>query len=81
MIYIQHSYNREVYTSTMKSPFEKKNRYFPPSPLDVICGQQGGVMEDIAREVLKVEKNVEKIRQIHLQVHETLDKPSKKYKA
>jgi hypothetical protein len=31
-------------------------------------------MEDIIGDALKEEKNVEKIRQIHLQVHETLKK-------
>jgi hypothetical protein len=42
--------------------------------LDVVYGQQGGVREDITGEALKVEKFVENIRKIHLQVHETLKK-------
>jgi hypothetical protein len=49
--------------------------------LDVVYGQQGGVREDITGEALKVEKFVEKIRQIHLQVQEMLKKSQEKYKA
>jgi hypothetical protein len=74
MIYIQHSYNRVVHTSTSKSPFETFFGYFPPSPLDVVYGQQGGAREDITREALKAKKFVEKIRQIHFQVQEMLKK-------
>jgi hypothetical protein len=82
MIYIQHSYNRAIHTSTGKSPFETCFGYFPPSPLDVVYGQQGGVREDIIiGEALKVKKFVEKIRQIHLQVQETLKKSQERYKA
>jgi hypothetical protein len=47
LIYIQHSYNIVVNTSTSKCPFETCYGYFPPFPLDVVYGQQGGVMEDI----------------------------------
>jgi hypothetical protein len=39
LIYIQHSYNRAVHTSTSKSPFETCFGYFPPSPLDVVYGK------------------------------------------
>jgi hypothetical protein len=48
--------------------FETCFGYFSPSPLDVVYGQQGGGREDIMGEALKVEKFVENIRQIHLQV-------------
>jgi hypothetical protein len=65
MIYIQHSSNRVVHTSTSKSPFENFFGYFPHSPLDVVYGHQGGVREEIIGEVLKVEKFFEKIRHIH----------------
>ena len=54
MVYIQHYYNRENYTSTGKSPFETGFGYFPPSPLDITYGKQGGVRETL------------QIRQIHL---------------
>jgi hypothetical protein len=74
MIYIQHSYNRVVHTSIGKSPFEYLFGYFPPSPLDIVYGQQGGEREDITREVLKEEKFVENIRHICLQVKEILNK-------
>jgi hypothetical protein len=74
LIYIQHYYNREIHTSTGKSPFETCFGYFPPSPLDVVYGKQGGVREDLTGDALKAEKIVEKIRQIHLQVQETLKK-------
>jgi hypothetical protein len=47
LIYIQHSYNREVPVSTGKSPFQTCFGYLPPSPLDVLYGQQGGVREDL----------------------------------
>jgi hypothetical protein len=40
-----------------------------------------GVREDLTRDALRAEKFVEKIRQIHLQVQETLKKSQKKYKA
>jgi hypothetical protein len=81
LIYIQHSYNRAIHTSTGKSPFETCFGYLPLSPLDVVYGHQGGVREDITGEALKAKKFVEKIRQIHLQVRETLKKSKKKYKA
>jgi hypothetical protein len=72
LIYIQHSYNRELHTSIDNSPFETCFGYLPPSSLDIVHGQQGGVSEDIIGETLKVENFFEKIRQIHLQVYETL---------
>jgi hypothetical protein len=81
MIYIQHSYNKVVHTSTSKSPFETFFGYFPPSPLDVVYGQQGGEREDITGEALRVEKFVGNIRKIHLQVQEMLKKSQEKYKA
>jgi hypothetical protein len=46
MIYIQHSYNKAVHTSTGKSPFETCFGYFLPLPLDVLYRQQG-VGEDL----------------------------------
>jgi hypothetical protein len=80
MICIQHSCNKAIHTSTNKSPFETCFRYFPPSPLDVVYGQQG-VRENVKGEALKMEKFVEKIRQIHLQVQWTMKKSQEKYKA
>jgi hypothetical protein len=53
MIYIHHSYNRAFHTSNGKSPFETCFGHFPPSPLDVVYGQQGGVRENIIRDSLK----------------------------
>jgi hypothetical protein len=47
LIYIQHSYNKEVHTSTSKSAFENFFGYLSPSPLDVVYRKQGGVREDI----------------------------------
>jgi hypothetical protein len=49
-------------TSTTRHPFETWFGYFPPSPLDVVYGKQGGLREDIIGEALKVEKFVDKIR-------------------
>jgi hypothetical protein len=80
MIYIQHCYNKAIHSTGM-SPFETCLGYFPPSPLYFVYGQQGGVREDITRDVLKVEKFVEKIKKIHLQVHEILNTSQEKYKA
>jgi hypothetical protein len=57
LIYIQHSYNRVVHISTNKSPFETCFGHLPPSPLDVVYGQQEGVMEDIMGDALK-QKNL-----------------------
>jgi hypothetical protein len=74
LIYIQHSYNRAVHTSTGKSPFEAYFGYFPPSPLDVVYGKKEGVREDLKGDVLKATKIVEKIRKSQLQVQETLKK-------
>jgi hypothetical protein len=48
-----------VNTSNGKSPFETCFGYLPPSPLDVVYGQQGGVREDLTRDALKEEKFVE----------------------
>jgi hypothetical protein len=39
------------------------------------------VREEIIRDGLKEEKNVEKIRKIHLQVQKALNKSQEKYKA
>jgi hypothetical protein len=72
MVYIQHSYNRVIHTSIGKPPFETCFGYFPPSPLVVVYGQQGGVREDLTGDSLKVEKFLEKIRQVHLQIQEML---------
>ena len=80
MIYIQHSYNIAVHTSTGNSNFETFFGYFPPSPLDVVYGKKGGFKEDLTLVALKVEKTVEKIKQIHLQVKETLNKSQENYK-
>jgi hypothetical protein len=63
------------------SPLETCFRYLSPSPLDIAYGQQRGVREDTIEEALKAEKIVEKIRQIHLQVQETLKKSQERYKA
>ena len=65
MVYIQHSYNRVVDTSIGKSPFETCFGYFPPSPLDISYGQQGGVKEDPIGDALRADFFIEKIRQIH----------------
>jgi hypothetical protein len=54
LIYIQHSYNRSIHTSSGKSPFANCFGYFPPSPFDVVYGQQGGVREDLIGDALKV---------------------------
>jgi hypothetical protein len=77
LIYIQHSYNRAVHTSTGKSPFETCFGYFPRSPLDFVYGHhghQGGVREELIGDAVKEYKIVERIRHIHLQVQETLKK-------
>ena len=78
MVYIQHSYNIAVQTSTRKSPFETCFGYFPPLPMDIVYGQQG-VREDLARDDLRVENFIEKIMPIHLEVQETLHKSHEKY--
>jgi hypothetical protein len=57
IIYTQPSYNRESYTYTSMSPFETFYGYFPPSHLDVVYRQQGGVREDLTGDALKEEKN------------------------
>jgi hypothetical protein len=62
MIYIQKYYNISIHTSTGKSPFETCFGYFPPSPLDVVYGQQRGVREDLTGDALKAKKIVEKIK-------------------
>jgi hypothetical protein len=79
-IYIQHSYHRAIHTSINKFSFKTCFGYFPPFPLDDVYGKQGGVREDITKEVLKSDKLAEKIRKIHLQVKETLKKSHEKYK-
>jgi hypothetical protein len=57
LIYIQHSYNKAVHTSTGKSPFETCFEYSSPSPLEVIYGQQGEMTKDITRDALDAKKN------------------------
>jgi hypothetical protein len=68
LIFPQHFYNRAVHTSTSKSPFGTCFGYFPPSPLDVVYGHQGGVREDLTGDSLKEEKIIEMNVQIHFQV-------------
>ena len=58
MIYIKHSYNREVHTSIGKSPFETGFGNFPPSLLDVVYGQQGGAREDLVGDDLNAKKKL-----------------------
>jgi hypothetical protein len=53
---------------------------FATFTLICVYGQQGGVKEDLTRDALKAKMIVEKIRQIHLQVQETLKKSQEKYK-
>ena len=55
LIYIQHSHNKEIYTSIGKSPFEAFFGYLLDSPLDVVYGQQEGVREDTTSEALTTE--------------------------
>jgi hypothetical protein len=81
LIYIQHSYNKAVHTSTSKLAFETCFGYLTPSPLDVVYGKQGGVKMDLTRDALNVEKIVENIKKTHLQVQKTLHKSQEKYKA
>jgi len=81
LVYMQHSYNKAVHTSTGKSPFETCFGYLSPSPLDITYGQQGGVKKDIIGDALRAENFIEKIKHIHLQVKETLQKSQVKYKA
>ena len=66
LMYIQHSYNKSVQTSTGKSRFETCFGYFPPSPLHIAYGKKGWLREDITRDSLRDEKIIEKIRKIHL---------------
>ena len=56
MIYIQHSYNGAIHTSTSKSPFKTCFGYFLPSPLEIVYGQKREVREDLVGDALKVEK-------------------------
>jgi len=62
LLYIQHSYNKVVHTSTGNSTFETCFGYFPPSPLDITYGKQGGVREYLIGDALRDEKFTEKIR-------------------
>lgn len=80
LAYIQHSYNRAVYTSTMKSPFESCLGYLSTNLLDRAIEQQD---EEETRDtkVTRANKFIERIRQIHLKVKEQLEKSQAKYKA
>jgi hypothetical protein len=57
-IYIHHSYNRKIWTSTGKLPFETCFGYFPPSPLDVVYGQHKTMRENLTGDELKEEKKM-----------------------
>jgi hypothetical protein len=82
LVYIQHSYNRAVHTSTGKSPFETCFGYFPPSPLDIAYGAtRRSEGRSYKGDALRDKNFIEKIRKIHLQVQETLQKSQEKYKA
>lgn len=56
LIYIEHSYNRDIHTSTGRSPFETFFGYLLPSPLDISYEKQGGVREVLTRDTLRAEK-------------------------
>jgi hypothetical protein len=45
-----------------------------------VYGKSGGMVEDVTSEALRENKFVEKIRQIHFHVQETLKKSQEKYK-
>jgi len=51
---IQHSYHRVVHGRTNKFLFETCFGYFPPSPLDVVYGKEGGVREETTGEELSM---------------------------
>ena len=49
--------------------------YLPSSLQDVVYGQQEKVRENTINEALRAKKFIDKIRKIHLQIHETLKNP------
>lgn len=59
MVYIQHSYNREIHSSTSKSSFDTCFGYFSSTPLDIAYGHQGGVREDLKWYTFRVEICIE----------------------
>jgi len=62
MVYIQHSYNKAIHTSTRKSPFETCFGCLPPSPLDSAYEKQGGVRKDITGNALRADNFINNIR-------------------
>jgi hypothetical protein len=60
MIYVYNSYNKAIHTYIGKSPFETHFGCFPPSPLDIVHGQEGGVREDLIEDALREKKKCSK---------------------
>ena len=71
VVYIQYSYNRAFHSSTQKSPFQTCFSYLSPSPFDVDMRRKTQQMQDEAK---KVDKLVEKTKQVHLKVKEQHEK-------
>ena len=71
VVYIQYSYNTEFHSSTQKYHFQTCYSYLQPSPFDVDMRRKTQQMQDEAK---KVDKLIEKIKQVHLKVKEQHEK-------
>jgi hypothetical protein len=80
LIYIQHSYNRAIHSSTNKSPFQTCFGYLPPSKFDIVYGKWKEE-EKLQGEEKKESTFVDKIEHIHLSVQEKLKKSKTLYKS
>jgi hypothetical protein len=73
LVYIQHSYNQVLHSSTNKSLFETCFGHLPPPPFDIMYAWKKEE-EKLHWEVRMTNICVERIQQIHLKVYKNLEK-------
>jgi hypothetical protein len=80
--YVQHSYNRDLHSSTDHIPFQVGIGFQPLGPIDVSRSLATTQEESfhVQSEADKATKFIEQIQYIRQQVHEVLQKSNAKYK-
>ena len=72
--YVQHSYNWALHTTIRHSPFEVCLGYQPLAPIDIALPiSQSSQPLNTKKEADKVDKFIEKIKQLQQQVHDILE--------
>lgn len=81
LFYVQHAYNRDVHTSTGKSPFKTCFRYLPRSPIDMAFAFPSTAADsNLLKQEERARLFVERIKLIQQTVQEQLEKSQLQYK-